>query len=122
LEPLPPDAEFVRAVRRLVDHRLCQQLAARARGRGYFSEPAATAADVAHFLRIEPARRLGNGAVGGSWSGRMSPALRAGPRLRRLALRGLLERRYDTEGYRYVYDIPEEPWYARERVLERVRG
>lgn len=40
-----------------------------------------TASQIAHRLRIPPARRAGRGAVQGSWTGNMAPALRAAPTL-----------------------------------------
>lgn len=78
LEPLPDDAVFLRAVAEEIEHGR----------RGW--EIGATAAGVAGRLGVQPASRLGNGAVKGTWSGKMSPALRVTPRLRSLTKRGLL--------------------------------
>lgn len=87
LPPLPDDAVVIEAV--------AQVVAERPRG--------ATANRVAQHLRVQGATRGGRGAVAGSWSGVMSPALRMAPRLQALAKRGLLVRSYDDENYRYLY-------------------
>lgn len=63
----------------------------------------ATANIIARALGIVPARRLGNGAVRGSWSGSMAPGLRLSPRLSAMARRGLLTELWDHENYRYLY-------------------
>lgn len=100
LAPLPSDEEFIAAVVAL--NAEAQATAERGRAAGRFWVPRkATAADVAYRLGIEPARRLGNGAVKGSWSGYMSPALRAAPRLRSLARQGRLVSWH--ENHRAVY-------------------
>jgi len=52
--------------------------------------PGVSASDVAYKLKVEPAARLGRGAVKGSWSGFMAPALRVAPALRAMAREGLL--------------------------------
>ncbi len=96
LPVLPSDDEFLRAVGDLQD----------SQGVGYHH--GATASEVAWKLGVAGARRLGRGAVKGSWSGTMSAALRVSPRLASLTRRGLLARytgeRYDgTSEYRYRY-------------------
>lgn len=96
LPPLPSDEEVLAAVADL--------LANDPRARQW-----ATANLVAGALKIQGARRLGRGAMGGhSWSGTMSGALRISPRLRSLARRGLLHETYDNENYRYVYILSSE--------------
>ena len=92
LTPLPSDREFLRAVS------ACQA--------NHFLR-GATANRVAAKLGIQGARRLGRGAVAHSWTGTMSAALRASPRLNALTKRGLLYRWYDTENHRYMYALTE---------------
>lgn len=66
-----------------------------------FHRPFRISADrVAWKLGVEPARRLGNGAVKGSWSGYMSPALRVVPILRAMAKDGLVDVLYDPASHR----------------------
>jgi len=102
LSELPDDVEFLRAV-------LWGETEGR---RGY--EMGATAQSVAWRLEVGPARRLGNGAVKGTWSGIMAPALRVAPRLRALTKRGLLrehwgDRRIEwaltVEGHRMLEEL-----------------
>lgn len=95
LEPLPGDNAVVIAVKTIVEENRKSPSMLQFRG--------ATANGVARFLRVRGARRAGNGAVKGSWSGTMSPATRIAPRLRSLAERGDLERSYDAKNYRYEY-------------------
>lgn len=93
LSPLPSDDEFVRAVTEIV-------------AEGTLRNPfyrGASAADVAYRLGVQGSSRLGNGAVKGSWSGRMSPALRVTPRLMALAKQGRIFRGYDYDYRRAVY-------------------
>lgn len=64
----------------------------------------ASASQVAWQLGIrhsDGARRHGNGAVKGSYSGHMSASLRVAPSLRRLERQGRLEG--EPTGYRWVY-------------------
>lgn len=94
LPALPDDLAFLRAVAAVEADRRW----------GY----GVTAGDVAYHLRVPGARRLGRGAVKGSWTGTMSGALRVSPRLSALTRRGLLDRftgtRHDgTSEYRYRY-------------------
>lgn len=64
------------------------------------------AQDVARRLRLDGARRAGRGAVAGSWSGYMSPALRVVPILRALEHDGLVQHRYEPdERTRSLYRI-----------------
>jgi len=87
LPPLPDDTALIEAVAQIV-------------GEGHRG---ATANRVAQRLRVQGAWRGGRGAVKGSWSGMMSPALRVAPRLRKLADDGLLVRRYNNDDYRFEY-------------------
>lgn len=104
--PIPGDDEVVAAVRKLTADSEAMMERAAERGIHYYSDPAPSANRVAHYLRLEGAARLGNGAVQGSWSGKMSPALRISPRLQSLVKRGLLEKHHDPdEGYRWVYTV-----------------
>lgn len=60
---------------------------------------------LAYRLGVQGARRLGRGAVKGSWSGYMSASLRLSPKLASLCRAGLVER-YRTPGeYRWTYAI-----------------
>jgi hypothetical protein len=79
LSPLPSDEEVIAAVEKLHEDYPYR----------------ATAAHVAQQLGVEGARRLGRGAVKGSWSGHMSGALRIAPRLESLAKQGKLQWLYD---------------------------
>lgn len=94
LPPLPSEAEI-----------LCALIAApdrdpRARRHGV------SANILADHLGLDGARRLGRGAVKGSWSGTMSPSLRLAPRLAAMEKRGLLERwRHD---YRWYYEATDK--------------
>jgi len=78
---------------------------AREKGITWASPRPATAQDVARHAGLVGARRLGNGAVKGSWSGRMSPALRIAPTLRRLTKAGLIQTTYDSADYRNVHRL-----------------
>jgi hypothetical protein len=80
LAALPSDREFLRAVLDIETENRERHL----------PKIGASASHVAYRLNIQGASRLGNGAVKGSWSGRMSGSLRAAPRLRALTKRGLL--------------------------------
>jgi hypothetical protein len=62
---------------------------------------------IARALGVLPARRLGNGATHGSWSGLMSPGSRLAPRLRSMVRRGLLvdSWRRGDEGGGYQYRV-----------------
>lgn len=53
---------------------------------------------IARHLGVVGARRAGNGAVKGSWSGRMSSALRVAPVLRGLVNDGLVRTHRDERG------------------------
>lgn len=67
-----------------------------------------TAQTVAYAARVEPARRLGNGAVKGSWSGMMSPALRITPTLRAMHRAGLVALVMNDDGrFRWHYGLTE---------------
>lgn len=68
-----------------------------------------SASKVAWWLSLEGARRHGNGAVKGSWSGHMSEALRVAPILRSLAANGELEA--DDDGRRAVYTPAGTHWW-----------
>lgn len=92
LPPLPSDDEVLKAMVGLV------------RASPY--ETGTTANGLALHLGVVPANRMGNGAVKGSWSGRMSPSLRIAPRLQAFEKRGLV-RSYYFEGRRY-YDLTVE--------------
>lgn len=92
LKPMPSDEEIVQAV---------IEIASR--------EPTyrgATAKQVAercgHRLGDGP-RRHGNGAVKGSYSGHVSPAVRFSATLQRLARLELIEAAYDRDSYRWAY-------------------
>jgi hypothetical protein len=89
--PLPDDQAFLRAILAVDDSRVYPL--------------GATAAEVAAGLGIIGMRRLGNGAVKGSWSGGMSPALRVAPRLLSLKKRGLVYRHSNRgeNGYLRVF-------------------
>jgi hypothetical protein len=102
LSPLPTDEEIVAAVKSLSDDK--RAMTARS---GYWRDTAATANEIARRAGVQAARRLGNGAMKGSWSGTMSPSLRISPRLRAMARRGLLVEHYDHENYRKVYEVPD---------------
>lgn len=78
LPELPNDLAFLNAVGMIVERQKY--------------EYGATANDVAHYLGVTGARRLGRGAVAHSWTGTMSAALRVSPRLTSLSNRGLLSR------------------------------
>lgn len=98
LPPLPDDDAFVDAVRDIV--------AGRSESYSIFhSEAGASANEVAHRLHVQGASRLGSGAKSYSWSGTASPALRTGPRLRKLASAGRLVAYYDRESHRNVYEV-----------------
>lgn len=107
LPPLPSDDEVVAAVAKIVADKTARYESARARGLAYAPTLAATATDVAYELDILPAHRLGNGAVKGSWSGRMAPALRIAPRLRALQKQGRLRPGVgnDHDRYKRVYVV-----------------
>jgi hypothetical protein len=59
---------------------------------------------IAGAASVAPAIRGGRGAVAGSWSGFMAPALRVAPRLRSMAKRGLLDRKWNNIDRRGVYE------------------
>jgi hypothetical protein len=60
-----------------------------------------TANSIAWKLGMEGARRMGRGAVKGSWTGYMSPALRLAPTLEAMSRKGLADWFYDpSEGSR----------------------
>jgi hypothetical protein len=101
LRPLPDDDAIIDAVHGIVAARSDAD-------RRYRVLLGASANEVALQLGVQPADRLGNGAVRGSWSGRMSPALRVAPRLRRLAREGRLAERYDRATYKNRYEPTEE--------------
>lgn len=93
LAPLPSDDEVVAVVRELQDDRTWE------------FKLGVSASAVARKLGVEAANRAGNGAVKGSWSGRMSASLRISPRLRSMAKRGLLLEIYDTDSHRNLYRV-----------------
>ena len=62
-------------------------------------------------MSVEPARRLGNGAVQGSWTGRMAPALRISPRLEAMVRKGMLKHDFsldEHDRYRHIYRLAED--------------
>ena len=67
-----------------------------------YREESVTANILAQHLGIESSRRLGRGAVKGSWSGQMAPGLRLAPRLASMANRGLVERWRQDYRWRYA--------------------
>jgi len=89
LEELPDDDAFVEAVKVLYAD-------LRRYGNGVRAD------DVAWKLGVTGANRLGNGAVKGTWSGRMSGSLRVSPRLRSLVKQGRL-RSFHDEHSRWRY-------------------
>lgn len=65
-----------------------------------------TAQQIAWKLGVQGASRLGNGAVKGSWSGKMAPALRIAPRLAAMERRGQLRGGYwgyDNDSHRKLW-------------------
>lgn len=107
LAPLPDDVAVLRAVHTLAEERL----------------GAATAQAVARRLGVEPARRLGNGAVQGSWSGYMAPALRISPRLLALQRQGLLGFFYGHRSRReYVLTQAGRTWLAEHDLRQEGGG
>lgn len=96
LDPLPGDDAVLAAIAELEDESR--------RGSDVYGF---TAQHIAGKLGIQSARRGGRGAVAGSWSGYMAPALRIAPRLRSLARRGLLVQSFDpSERHRWRYSLP----------------
>lgn len=92
LAALPDDLAVMRAVA------VCDERHnGRYRGLGVYAQA------VAWKLDIAPARRLGRGAVQGSWSGSMAPALRIAPRLQSLVRRGLLGKFYGERSVTLYY-------------------
>jgi hypothetical protein len=85
----------------------------------------ASASDVAGYIGVKPAARLGSGAVKGSWSGSMPVANRVAPMLRSMAKRGILKSEHGgDDDYRYRFHLPGEDVhtiYAR-LTDERERG
>jgi len=66
----------------------------------------ATANTIAGRLGVVGANRAGRGAVKGSWSGRMSPALRIAPTLAAMVRAGLVESYLDPDaGWRNLYAL-----------------
>lgn len=51
-------------------------------------------ADIAARMDLVPVRRLGNGAVKGTWSGRMDPAMQLASTMRSLHQKGLVRQGY----------------------------
>jgi len=95
LEPLPDDNAFVEAVKTLHADRPYDN--------------GVRAVDVARKLGVTGASRLGNGALKGSWSGRMSGSLRVSPRLRALVGQGRLRSYHDEHSrWRYYPAVEEE--------------
>lgn len=95
LPPLPSDDDIVAAIIEL-----------QAEERWHLG---VSAQRIAWRLGVVPARRLGNGAVKGSWSGTMAPALRLTPRLTSLHRRGRVRRTIDTRTRdRWRYYVREE--------------
>lgn len=64
-----------------------------------------TSNEIARKAGLAGARRLGNGAVKGSWTGRMSPAVRAAPTLRSLEHKQIVQNHYDTDNYRWLWTL-----------------
>lgn len=89
LQPLPDDLAILTALDELQEERPYRY--------------GATAQAIAGKLGVQGSRRLGRGAVKGSWTGNMAPALRISPRLRYLRKRGLIRSWYDTDNYRHTY-------------------
>lgn len=94
LSELPRDDEVLAAVDHLVENDRRHRYGASANA-------------IAGKLGVQGARRLGNGAMKGSWSGTMSASLRISPRLRALVKRGLLDTHYNNEDYRNEYTLTE---------------
>jgi hypothetical protein len=72
-----------------------------------------SAANVAWYIGVKPAHRLGTRASKGNWSGSMPTALRVAPTLQSLYKRGLIGGEYKTadDDYRWRYwPVGEEPW------------
>lgn len=61
-----------------------------------------SAQEVAYRIGVPPARRAGRGAVGGSWSGNMAPALRVVATLRAAEKAGLVEIMGDWTRHRHA--------------------
>lgn len=82
------------------------------RERGGRSYPA-DAETVAMVMGLAPGRRCGNGAVKGSWSGRMPPGFHLASTLRALERRGYVRRvptrRYGRLVYTYRLVGPDAP-------------
>lgn len=105
LDPLPDDDTFLRAVWAAENDGRWEH-----RFAGY-GAPATGL--LAHLPAIQGARRLGRGAVKGSWSGTMSSTVRITPRLRSLSIRGLVYRSYPPGEYRTYYMLTRA---GRERI------
>lgn len=107
---LPTDDEVIAAVRDLIKQKHEDMARSAAAGHGYYVDARPAANAIARRLGVRGARRAGNGAVKGSWSGTMSGALRISPRLQSLARQAKLVQGYDPENYRHIYSVPGERW------------
>ena len=106
LPPLPSDEEILQAFLGFDGYAVRY-------GRRWHGAPSANA--LAHDLGIVGARRLGRGAVKGSWTGEMSGSLRLAPRLRSLERRALVSRHWDRESGRYVYSLTNAGRFAAQK-------
>lgn len=99
LPPVPTHDEIASAMRDLTDRdRAGEAIYGSTRWFGAFS-----ASVIAAECGVRGARRLGRGAVKGSWSGTMSASLRIAPTLRAMERRGLVYRVSDVDSYSYRY-------------------
>lgn len=111
LDPVPGPPAVLAALVELYDEQ---------QARPYPWEHGITANAVSYRLGVQGARRAGRGAVKGSWSGRMSGALRVAPVLASLCRNGYAEQLYDRAPgarSRRIYFPSEEGrrWLARQQ-------
>lgn len=103
---------------------IVRQIAAEQGEPRWITHPGPTADWIAGLLGVRRARRLGNGATKGSWSGYMAPGLRLNPRLQKLKREGLLGS-LPGDRSRLHWFVTREglSWLAEhEREQERLRG
>ena len=96
LEPLPSHAQIARGIIGFGGDAVRY-------GRRWYGEVSANA--LADALGVQGARRLGSGAVKGSWTGTMSGSLRLAPSLRAMERRGLVRKVWDNSAGRYHYSL-----------------
>lgn len=72
-------------------------------------DDAFSAKQIGVFMGLRGTARLGRKASKGNWSGRMSPALKVAPSLRRMYRQGTLHSYEDLENCRWLYRLP-QPW------------